>query len=153
MLVDMRLVPLEFYLYGSDDSDKVEEHQYGNATQSITGTRRNATQLLTEATLNVTQSLSATTINVTQSLALTSINSRCENPICIVKENMFNRETETKLVVDRRTPFNSLHFSPNKVSAWAMPRIFGYAGIQISSCYCCNDPPLFRSSCLVVSDE
>jgi hypothetical protein len=36
--------------------------------------------------------------------------SRCENPLCIVQENTFNWETGTKLVVDRRTPFNSLHF-------------------------------------------
>jgi hypothetical protein len=36
--------------------------------------------------------------------------SRCENPLCMVKENTFNWETGTKLVVDRRNPFNSLHF-------------------------------------------
>jgi hypothetical protein len=35
--------------------------------------------------------------------------SRCENPLCIVQENTFNWETGTKLVVDRRTLFNSLH--------------------------------------------
>jgi hypothetical protein len=28
----------------------------------------------------------------------------------MVKENTFNSKTGTKLVVDRRTPFNSLHF-------------------------------------------
>jgi hypothetical protein len=33
----------------------------------------------------------------------------CENTLCMVKENTLNRETGTKLVVDRRTPFNSLH--------------------------------------------
>jgi hypothetical protein len=36
--------------------------------------------------------------------------SRCENILCMVKENTFNSETGTELVVDRRTPFNSLHF-------------------------------------------
>jgi hypothetical protein len=36
--------------------------------------------------------------------------SRCENPLCMVKENTFDLETGIKLVVDRRTPFNSLHF-------------------------------------------
>jgi hypothetical protein len=40
MLVDIGLVPLEFYLYGSDTSDKVGEHQDVNSTQSITGTMR-----------------------------------------------------------------------------------------------------------------
>jgi hypothetical protein len=72
MLVDIGLVTLEFYLYGSDNSDEVGEHQDSNATQSITGTRGNATQSFTETTSIVTQSLTATTINVTQSLASTS---------------------------------------------------------------------------------
>jgi hypothetical protein len=36
--------------------------------------------------------------------------SRCENPLCMVKENTFDLETGTTLVVDRRTPFNSLLF-------------------------------------------
>jgi hypothetical protein len=36
--------------------------------------------------------------------------SRCKNPLCMVKENMFNWETGIKLVADRRTPFKSLHF-------------------------------------------
>jgi hypothetical protein len=36
--------------------------------------------------------------------------SRCENPLYMVKENTFNWETGTKLVVDRQNPFNSLHF-------------------------------------------
>jgi hypothetical protein len=72
MLVDIGLVPLEFYLYGSEDSDKVDEHQDNNTTQSVTGTRRNATQSLTETTHTVTQSLTATTINVALSLASTS---------------------------------------------------------------------------------
>jgi hypothetical protein len=31
-------------------------------------------------------------------------------PLLVVKENTFDLETGTKLVVDRRTPFNSLHF-------------------------------------------
>jgi hypothetical protein len=39
MLVDIGLVPLKFYWYGSDGSDEVGKHQDGNATQSITGTR------------------------------------------------------------------------------------------------------------------
>jgi hypothetical protein len=72
MLVEIGLVPLKFYLYGSEDSDEVGEHQDSNATQSVTGTRRNTTQSLTETTITVTQSLAATTINVTQSLASTS---------------------------------------------------------------------------------
>jgi hypothetical protein len=36
--------------------------------------------------------------------------SRCEYPLCMVKENSFKWETGTTLVVDRRTPFNSLRF-------------------------------------------
>jgi hypothetical protein len=39
MLVDIGLVPLELYLYGSEDSDKVGEHQDSTLTQSVTGTR------------------------------------------------------------------------------------------------------------------
>jgi hypothetical protein len=35
--------------------------------------------------------------------------SRCENPLCMVKENTFNSETGAQLVVDHRTLFNSLH--------------------------------------------
>jgi hypothetical protein len=46
MLVDIGLVPLQFYLYGSDDSDKVGEHQ--------DRTRRNTSQTLTETTITVT---------------------------------------------------------------------------------------------------
>jgi hypothetical protein len=38
----------------------------------------------------------------------------CENQLCMVKENTFNWETGTKLVVDRRTPFNSLLFLASK---------------------------------------
>jgi hypothetical protein len=36
--------------------------------------------------------------------------SRCEDTIFMVKENTFNSETGITLVVDRRTPFDSLHF-------------------------------------------
>jgi hypothetical protein len=36
--------------------------------------------------------------------------SSCENPLCMVKESTFNRETGTQLVVDRLNPFTSLHF-------------------------------------------
>jgi hypothetical protein len=39
MLVDIGLVPLKLYLYGSEDSDEVGEHQGSNATQFVTGTR------------------------------------------------------------------------------------------------------------------
>jgi hypothetical protein len=35
---------------------------------------------------------------------------RFKNPLCIVQENTLNSETGIKLVVDRRNPFNSLHF-------------------------------------------
>jgi hypothetical protein len=58
MLVDIGLVPLHFYQYGSDDSDEVGEHQ--------DSTRRNAKQTLTESTSTVTQSLEAITMNMTQ---------------------------------------------------------------------------------------
>jgi hypothetical protein len=44
MLVDIGMVPLEFYVYGSEDSDEVGEHQDSNAAHSVTGTRRNTTQ-------------------------------------------------------------------------------------------------------------
>jgi hypothetical protein len=74
MIVDIGLVPIEFYLYGSDDSEEDGEHQDGNVTQYITGTSDNAAQSLTETTSNVTQSLAVTTINVTQSLAATTSN-------------------------------------------------------------------------------
>jgi hypothetical protein len=79
MLVDIGLVPLEFYLYGSEDSDEVGKHQDSNATQSVTGTRRNVTQSLTETTRTVTQSLTATAINVTHSLASTSSKMAMDN--------------------------------------------------------------------------
>jgi hypothetical protein len=60
---------------------------------------------------------------------------RCENLLCMVKENMFDLETGTTLVVDRRAPFNSLHFFlASKVSAWAMPKMFGKASFKVSSC-------------------
>jgi hypothetical protein len=61
MLVDIGLVPLQFYLHGSDDSDEVGKHQ--------DSTRRNATQTLTETTSTVTQSLAAITMNMTQFFA------------------------------------------------------------------------------------
>jgi hypothetical protein len=64
MLVDIGLVYLHHYQYGSDDSDEVGEHQ--------DSTRRNATQTLTESTSAVTQSLEAITMNMTQFVALTS---------------------------------------------------------------------------------
>jgi hypothetical protein len=64
MLVDIGLVPLQFYLYRSDDSDKVGEHQ--------DSTRPNATQTLTETTSTVTQSLTEITMNMTQFVASTS---------------------------------------------------------------------------------
>jgi ribosomal protein L18 len=52
MLVDIWLVHLELYLYGSEDSDKVGKHQDGTVTQSVTVTRRNPTQSLTETTVS-----------------------------------------------------------------------------------------------------
>jgi hypothetical protein len=64
MLVDIGLVPLQFYQYGSNDSDKVGEHQ--------DSTRRNATQTLIETTSTVTQSLAAITMNTTQFVASAS---------------------------------------------------------------------------------
>jgi hypothetical protein len=80
--------------------------------------------------------------------------SRCENPLCMVKEKTFNSETGTKLVIDRRTLFNSLHFFFGlQVSAWAMPKMFGKAIFEVSSCYFCKDPSLFRISYIIVSDE
>jgi hypothetical protein len=72
MLVDIGLVPLQFYLYQSEDSDGVGEHQDSTVTQSDTGTRLNATQTLTETTSTTTQSFAVITINVTQSVASTS---------------------------------------------------------------------------------
>jgi hypothetical protein len=60
--------------------------------------------------------------------------SRCKNPLCIVQENTFNSETGKKLVVDKRTPFNSLHFFGIQVSAWTMPKMFGKASFKVSSC-------------------
>jgi hypothetical protein len=64
MLVDIGLVPLHFYQYGSDNSEEVGEHQEC--------TRQNATQTLTESPSIVTHSLKATTMNMTQSVASTS---------------------------------------------------------------------------------
>jgi hypothetical protein len=64
MLVDIGLVSLQFYQYGSDDSDGVGEHQ--------DNTRRNATQTLTETTSTVTQSLKAIIMNMPQFVASTS---------------------------------------------------------------------------------
>jgi hypothetical protein len=60
--------------------------------------------------------------------------SQCENPLCMVQENKFDLETGTKLVVDRQTPFNALHFFGIQVSAWAMPKMFGTASFEVSSC-------------------
>jgi hypothetical protein len=74
MLVDIGLVPIKFYLYGSGSSDKEGEHQDGNATQYIHGTRGNMAQSHTETTHNATQSLASATITVTQSLAATTSN-------------------------------------------------------------------------------
>jgi hypothetical protein len=64
MIVEIGLVPLQFYQYGSDDSDKVGEHQ--------DSTRRNATQTLTESTSAVIQSLEAITMNMTNFVTSTS---------------------------------------------------------------------------------
>jgi hypothetical protein len=36
--------------------------------------------------------------------------SRCENPLCMVKESTWNREIENKVIVDFHTPLNSIHF-------------------------------------------
>jgi hypothetical protein len=68
MIVDIGMIPLEFYMYGSDDSEEVGEHQDGNMNQSITGTRRNVTHSLAEKTSTVAHSLTATKIDVTQKL-------------------------------------------------------------------------------------
>jgi hypothetical protein len=72
MRVDIGMVPLQFYLYGSEDSDEVGAYQDSTVTQSATGTRRNTTQTLTETKSTVNQSLTATTMNVTQFVASTS---------------------------------------------------------------------------------
>jgi hypothetical protein len=64
MLVDIGLVPLHFYQYGSDDSDEVGTQQ--------DSTRRNITETLTDTTISVTQSLEAITMNMTQFVASTS---------------------------------------------------------------------------------
>jgi hypothetical protein len=61
MLVEIGLIPLQFYLYGSDDSDEVGEHQGS--------TRRDANQTLTETTSTVIQSLVAITMDITQFVA------------------------------------------------------------------------------------
>jgi hypothetical protein len=96
MLVDIGLVPLEFYLYGSDDGDEVGEHQDGNATQYITEiiwprtktrklkkiktswtmtTRSQQPAAVVFATAgNVIQPIVVTTGNETQSLAATTGN-------------------------------------------------------------------------------
>jgi hypothetical protein len=60
--------------------------------------------------------------------------SRCKSPLCMVKENTLDLEAGTKLVVDRRTPFNSLHFFCIQVSAWTMPKMFGKASVEVSFC-------------------
>jgi hypothetical protein len=64
MPVDIGLVLLQFYQFGSDNSDKVSKHQ--------DSTRRNATQTLTETTSTVNHSLEAITMNMTQFFASTS---------------------------------------------------------------------------------
>jgi hypothetical protein len=61
MLVDIGMVPLKFYLHGSDDSDELGKHQ--------DSTRRNATQTLTDKISTVTQSLTAITMNTDQFFA------------------------------------------------------------------------------------
>jgi hypothetical protein len=72
MLVDIGMVPLQFYLYGSEDNDEVGEHRYSTVTQSDTRTKRNVTQTLTETKITMTQSVAGITIvfatsgNVTQ---------------------------------------------------------------------------------------
>jgi response regulator RpfG family c-di-GMP phosphodiesterase len=64
MLVEIGLVPLHFYQYGSDDSGEVGAQQ--------DSTRRNLTDTLTYTTSSVTQSLEAITMNMTQCVALMS---------------------------------------------------------------------------------
>jgi hypothetical protein len=61
MLVDIGLVPLQFYQYGSDDSDEVGAQK--------DSTRRNVTETLTYTTSSMTQSLEAITMNMTQFVA------------------------------------------------------------------------------------
>jgi hypothetical protein len=61
MIVDIGLVPLHFYQYGSDDSDQVGAQQ--------DSTRRNVTETLTYTTSRVTQSLEAITMNMNQCVA------------------------------------------------------------------------------------
>jgi hypothetical protein len=63
-LVDIGLVPLRFYQYGSDDSGEVGAQQ-----DSI---RRIETKKTTDTTSSVTQSLQATTMNIAQFVASTS---------------------------------------------------------------------------------
>jgi hypothetical protein len=58
MCVDIGLVSLHFYQYGSDDSDEVGAQQ--------DSTRRNETKTTTDTTSSVTQSLEAKTMNMTQ---------------------------------------------------------------------------------------
>jgi hypothetical protein len=64
MPVNIGLVPLNFYRYGSDDSDEVGAQQ--------DSTRRNETKTTTYTTKSVTQSLAATTMNMIQFVASTS---------------------------------------------------------------------------------
>jgi hypothetical protein len=71
MLVNIGLVPLHFYQYGSDDSDKVGAQQ--------DSTRRNVTETLTDTTRSVTQSLKAITMNMTQCVASTSSKTAKDN--------------------------------------------------------------------------
>jgi hypothetical protein len=71
MLVDIGLVPLHSYQYGSDNSDEVGAHQ--------DSTRRNETKTTTDTTKSVTQSLGATTMNMTQFVVLTSSKMAKEN--------------------------------------------------------------------------
>jgi hypothetical protein len=81
--------------------------------------------------------------------------SRCENPLCMVKENMFNSETGTKLVFDRRTPFNSLHlFLDSKFLIGICPKCLEK---QVSKSILATAAKTRRSSeahiYIVVSDE
>jgi hypothetical protein len=64
MLVDIGLVPLHVYQYGSDTSEEVGAQQ--------DSTRRNETTTTTDTTSSVTQSLKAKKMNMTQFVASTS---------------------------------------------------------------------------------
>jgi hypothetical protein len=86
MLVDIGLVPLQFYQYGLDDSDKVGTQQDStiqNVTETLTYTPSSVTQSLEAITMNMTQFVASmsskmandnTTGNKTQSLAVTARN-------------------------------------------------------------------------------